>query len=460
MNRAKDSLRKHKMAPLLVLPCGAGKSVLAADIAKTTTSRGKRVLFIEQRDELCLQITNTFVNYGVDMELCDIGMVQSLGNRLATIEPPTLIIVDEAHHSVCKSYMKIFKAFPKAWRLGLTATPQRLDGKPMKPVFDDLIVGVSTKKLIEDNYLAQYRIYSLELADLSDIKVVRGEYEMGSRFENKKIYGDTVGAYKKLAEGRKAIAFCSTVKAAEDTAEEFRLRGYSAVALSGNTPLNERRRTMEMFRSGEVMVICNCGLFGEGIDVPDCSCVIMLRKTKSLALYVQQSMRAMRFMPGKIAIIIDHVTNCFEHGFPDEDREWSLEGKKKKEAKAPQLKTCPECSAVYPLGVRVCEDCGYEFYEEPEKEEPEREYVELKEVTQEMMARCRQLPYDHYKKLTSFEELENFRISRGMKQFWTYFKMLELKITEIPIQHKRNFERARFIQAQQELERQALASNP
>jgi superfamily II DNA or RNA helicase len=432
--KTRESLRKNKKAPLLVLPCGAGKSVVAAEIAKISTGRKKRVLFIVHRQELRQQIEKTFSLCGIDMELCDIEMVVTVGNHLDSTKPPDLIIIDEAHHSVSSSYMKIFNAFPDAWKLGLTATPERLDGKGMSAVFDDLVVGVTAQYLIEKGFLARYRMFSQELADLSNLKVANGDYDMGTLYEGKQIYGDTVKAYKKFADGLKAIAYCSTVKAAEETAEEFRLNGYSAAAISGDTLANERTQIMESFRSGEVMVLCNCDLLGEGIDVPDCSCVIMLRKTMSLTLYIQQAMRCMRHQPDKIAIIIDHVRNCFEHGFPDEERRWSLNGKERRMelSEEPQIKICPECSAVARLAAKVCESCGHVFYEEKEKEEVKLD-VELKEITKESMEANRLRPpsYWDYKRMTTFEELEAFRIARNMKKFWSIYSALELGI-DIP----------------------------
>ena len=109
INDVKTAYRKGRQAPCIVLPCGGGKSVIVAEIAKRTTAKGNRVLFIVHRKELCDQIRNTFEAWGVDMDLCTIGMVQTVCRHLEAIAPPALIITDENHHSKANSYMKIYK---------------------------------------------------------------------------------------------------------------------------------------------------------------------------------------------------------------------------------------------------------------------------------------------------------------------------------------------------------------
>jgi superfamily II DNA or RNA helicase len=442
MDLARRSFRNGKRSPVLVLPCGAGKTVIAAEMAKKAAEKGNRVLVIVHRREICEQIEETFKKYGVQMELCKIGMVQTVCNRTKDIEPPGLIIIDEAHHSTSESYLKVFKEFPEAKKVGLTATPERLDGQGLSKVYDDLVAGVAAKWLIENCFLARYRIYSMPLADVSRINVVRGEYDMGSLMESAQIYGDTVKNYKKLAGGLKAICYCASVKAAEETALEFKKSGLSAEAVSGKTPDKQRERIIESFRIGKIVILCNCDLLGEGIDIPDCSCVIMLRKTKSLTLYIQQAMRSMRYLEGKTAIIIDHVMNCYEHGFPDEERTWALDGKGAKKPGEALIKTCQNCSAVVPLAAAVCSFCGFKF---PISQKTGRERVEgeLVEVTPEMMKKRKKL---YFRDIQTFEHLEEYRQEHGFKQFWVFFTALELGI-EIPKQYERQEEIARRVKA-------------
>jgi superfamily II DNA or RNA helicase len=262
LEMVKQEMRKGKTSVLSVLPCGAGKSIIAADIARAATGKGNRVLFVVHREELCKQIRETFINYGVGMELCTIGMIQSIHNKTASIEEPTLIIIDEAHHEASKTYRKLKEAFPNAWRIGLTATPERLDRQKLD--FDAIVKGVTARWLIENGFLSPCKLYSMPLADVSELEVRRGEYDMGSVMENVQIYGDTVEAYKKLACGLKAIAFCSSVKAAEETAKKFTQNGVNAQAISGSTNKRQREQAMEDFRNGKILVLCNCEILSEG----------------------------------------------------------------------------------------------------------------------------------------------------------------------------------------------------
>ncbi|MDE5582386.1 MAG: DEAD/DEAH box helicase family protein, partial [Ruminococcus sp.] len=150
----------------IVLPCGGGKSVIVAEIAKRTTEKLNRVLFLVHRIELCEQIERTFRAWGVDMDFCSIMMVQTACRRLKKISRPSLIITDESHHSKSTSYRRIYDFFPNAYRLGVTATPVRLDGSGLGDVYQTLIEGVSAKWLIENRCLSPYTYYAPTVADM------------------------------------------------------------------------------------------------------------------------------------------------------------------------------------------------------------------------------------------------------------------------------------------------------
>src|SRR5690625_2831773 len=147
-----------------------------------------------------------------------------------------------------------------------------------------------------------------------------------------KIYVDVIKHYRELADGEQAIAYCHSVEASKETAEQFNNHGINAVHLDAKTPKKDRDEIIQKFRDREIQIVCNVDLIGEGFNVPDCSTVIMLRPTQSLSLFVQQSMRGMRYRPNKTSIIIDHVGNVNRHGLPDDDRQWSLKGRKESKA--------------------------------------------------------------------------------------------------------------------------------
>ncbi len=166
------------------------------------------------------------------------------------------------------------------------------------------------------------------------------------------IYGDVVGHYQKLASSRKAICYCASVKHSQEMAERFSKAGIPAAHIDGGTGKYELARIIEQFRKGKITVLCNVDLISEGFDVPDCSCAILLRSTQSLTLFIQQSMSCMRLKPGKRAIIIDHVGNYTRFGMPDDDREWSLEPKKKRKKMVDnknRIRQCPGCFYTFPF---------------------------------------------------------------------------------------------------------------
>lgn len=373
VEQVRQAWRQGYKAPCIVLPCGGGKSCIVAEMARRTTFGGKRVLFLVHRRELVEQIRATMLRWGVDMRLCEVGMVQTVTRRLKKTPAPSLIITDENHHSIAQSYKRIYEHFAGVPRVGVTATPVRLNGDGLGDVNDKLITGVSAKWLIEHNCLAPYDYYAPDVADLTGLHVSHGEYmaaDIEKAMVKNTVFGDVIKYYKKLAAGKKAVCYCASVRHSQRTAEVFRDNGIPAAHIDGSTPKAERDRMIAAFRSGEITVLCNVDLISEGFDVPDCECAILLRPTKSLTLYIQQAMRCMRYRPNKRAVIIDHVGNYARHGMPDDDREWSLEKKpktqqKKHSEKAEKAKQCPDCFYTFsppPAGQKtVCPHCGYVF---------------------------------------------------------------------------------------------------
>lgn len=214
LEKARAEYRNGAKSPCIVLPCGGGKSVIVAEMAKSATAKGNQVLFLVHRRELVEQIKHTFEWWGVDMNLCDVMMVQTASRHITQIRPPKLIITDENHHSKATTYCKIYNAFPESKRIGITATPIRLDGSELGDVNDRLVMGVSAKWLIEHKFLAPYDYYAPAIADLSGIKTSHGEFETGSMEKilmKSAIYGDVISHYKKLADGKKAICYLLTI---------------------------------------------------------------------------------------------------------------------------------------------------------------------------------------------------------------------------------------------------------
>ena len=417
-----------------VLGCGGGKSVIIATIAKAATDKGNRVLFLVHRKELVNQIKRTMDRQGLNPFLCSVSMVQTVSRMktLARTTPPSLIIVDEAHHALAAGYLRIFDYFPQATVVGFTATPQRMGTGGLGKVFQQLAESVSTKWLIQNHYLAPYHLYSVPLTDVKGIRTSHGDYdqkEIAKLMDKGTIFGGTVASWLQQAKGKKTIVYCASIKTSRATAEAFQSHGIPAAHLDGETPKAERDRIVQEFREGKILVLCNVDLFGEGFDVPDCEAVQLLRPTKSLTLFIQQAMRPMRINPAdpnKEAIILDHVGNYTRHGFPDDDHDWSLAEKKKKKKAETTTRQCPICYHVFipapGLGQIKCPFCGHLFEDEraPRAEQEELDGVTLEEI--------KESPYSDYRKATTWQQLEFFRKGKHYKLGWSLHKALELHI--------------------------------
>ena len=355
VTKARKSLATGNKGVLIQSPPGSGKSVVIAEIARLTTDKGNRVMFLVHRKELVEQITETFKANEVNLDLCTIMTVTKVANRLTLLPKPSLIITDETHHSRAKTYRNIYDYYSDVPRLGFTATPWRMSGKGFEDIYSEMVEGKSVKWLIENNRLAPYEYYSIPEADIGKLqKSSTGDYTNKSIEKALKstIFGDVVENYVKVASGQKTIIYAHSIEYSQKFADEFKGAGIKAVHVDSKTPSAERDEIMNDFRIGKIKVLCNVDLISEGFDVPDCTCVIMARPTDSLVLYLQQSMRCMRYQPNKTATIIDHVANYTRHFLPDTDRTWNLKGFEKKRKKQQRneneiaIKECPNCFGV------------------------------------------------------------------------------------------------------------------
>lgn len=424
VNEVREAYREGLKAPCVVSPCGSGKSVVIAHIAKQATDKGNRVLFLVHRKELKDQITATFKRSGVDMDLATVGMVQTIVRRLDKTPPPALIITDENHHALAKTYRKIYDFYEDVPRLGFTATPIRLNGAGLGEVNDKLIVGPSVEWLIKNHYLSPYRYFAPPSVDLSHLKKRHGEFTSKSiddamRQDARIIYGDAVKHYKRLADGEQSICYCHSVEASLAAKAAFNAAGIPAAHIDAKTAKAVRDKIIGDFRDQKIRVLCNVDLIGEGFDVPDCSTVIMLRPTASLSLFIQQSMRGMRYRPGKISKIIDHVGNVERHGFPDTNRVWSLRGEVKAQGGggSPQVKMCKGCFATVPAGTTECPYCGAAF--EPEVAPVEVVDGDLEEIKNTFSFT---VSYKEPSDCQSMAELYALADERGYKRGWAYYQ--------------------------------------
>lgn len=307
-------------------------------------------------------------------------------------------LVHNCHHAVAGQWRNVTDRNPNAFLLGLTATPERLDGKGLGiesgGVYEKLVLGPSVKSLIERGYLSQPRVFAPPINfDDSALRTIAGDYDvkqMSEMLDQPQIIGDCVRHYSKICPNMPAIAFCSTIEHARHTAEQFCNAGFNFKCIDGTMSDFDRRDAIEGLGSGRYDGLTSCNIISEGTDIPVVGCAIFLRKTKSLSLYLQQAGRVLRPYSGKeYSIILDHVRNVENHGFPEDERDWSLEGRRKQKRDEDEnfIRTCPQCYACYKSSLRACPVCGFgaenAIKSQREIEFIDAELVEIQKVQKE-----------------------------------------------------------------------------
>lgn len=415
--------------PLVVLPCGGGKTVVFAYMASQTQQKGNKVWFLVHRRELLDQTVETFKRFGIPMDNIFVGMVATVARRLDKMSPPDLIVIDEAHHASAATWKRIIERFDKAWLIGLTATPCRLDGKPLGQIFDTLIEGPTVSQMIRSGWLSDYRYLAPTVTDLSGLKKRGADYDRTDAADalmKRAIYGDVIQHWKAHADGLKTIVYCTTIEHSRAMAHEFRIVGIRAAHFDGNTPTKERRETVKAFRDGEITVLCNVDLIGEGFDVPDCWCCVLLRPTMSTGLFIQQSGRALRPQPGKTAVILDHVGNYIRHGLPATDRDWSLTERIKpvkqyREDGLLLVRQCEFCFHTFETGPEFCPACGMSV-RKTQEEIKRIEEIKLKEITERQAEQMKRNQRKQEGMARSYEDFRRIAKERGYHAGWAYHR--------------------------------------
>jgi superfamily II DNA or RNA helicase len=358
------------------MPTGAGKTQVFTYITAAMSQRDRRVTILVHRRELIAQASRKLTQAGVTHGIIAAGTlatntpiqvasVQTLVRRLEETPAPDLIIIDEAHHAAAGSWGKILDHWPDALRLGVTATPARLDGRGLRDNFDLIVHGPTVSDLTAAGYLAPSKLYAPPIkADLSVIPIRAGDFASdatAAAMDKPSITGDAIDHYRRICLGAPAIAFCCTTDHAENVAAQFRSAGFTSQAILGTTTIAQRDQQLKDLASGAIQILTSVDVISEGTDVPAVTAAILLRPTASLGLYLQQVGRILRPAPGKThAIVLDHVGNIHRHGWPDDVRTWSLDSKARRQrdnAPAPTVRTCPVCFAAF-KPQPICPCCG------------------------------------------------------------------------------------------------------
>ena len=268
-----------------------------------------------------------------------VASIQTLMNR----DKPDadLIIIDEAHLSCSASYKSIVKHYA------------------------DIVQVVPMATLIASGHLVKPRVFAPFTPDMRGVKKSKGDYDAtqtAALMDKKEITADIVKQWVTSALDRKTIVFASSVAHSKNIVAEFLAANISAKHLDANTPAKERDQTLAEWRDGQFTVLSNMGLFIEGLDVPAASCCILARPTKSLTIYLQAVGRVMRPHESKSdCVILDCAGLTYEHGFVDDAREWTLDGKAKKPREEMSVvHICEECAAAYSKAQHPdeCPECG------------------------------------------------------------------------------------------------------
>lgn len=324
--RIHDALREGYKRVLYVLPTGGGKTIIAAMLAQNAMAESKRILFTVHRRELVEQAVATLKDALPNTPIGEIAAgaqadpaapvqvasVQTLIRR--KIAPPDIVFIDEAHHARAETWERLLKRWPKAQRIGLTATPARLDGKGLGKHFDKMIEGPSIAELVDDGYLAGIKTLSPPPETIIQWRRNRDTVTVA----------DALKSYQHYAAGKRAIFFGWNIRHSQNMRDAFNSAGIRAAHVDGTTPPNIRDRVMRQFRDGELDVVCNFDIVSEGFDAPDCDCVIIGAPTASVVRYLQRAGRVMRPGEGKDAFILDLAGLVYYLGTPDQKREWTL----------------------------------------------------------------------------------------------------------------------------------------
>lgn len=363
-----DSLRTHQIeakakifdawetydSVMLQMPTGTGKTYLFTSLINDIIAAYKKerkeinILIVAHRNELLEQISATLSRFGIPHGFIQGSREQTFWRRVQVGSIMSLltdknyyniqhqkfdfIIVDEAHHSLAKTYVDLFNLFPDAKKLGVTATPWRLNHESFLKLYQTIILSPQISWFINNHLLADFDYVSIKpdseiqrLVNNSEIAST-GDFsneDIDNTFNNQRIRSKLFESYQRFASGRKGIIYAINKKHAANITELYCRHGVAAVAIDCDTPKDERENLIARFKAGEIKVLVNVEIFTEGFDCPDVNFIQLARPTKSLALFLQQVGRGLRIADGKEkTIILDNVGLYNYFGLPDADRKW------------------------------------------------------------------------------------------------------------------------------------------
>lgn len=440
---------------LFVLSTGGGKTYTFSYIADSAANLGTSVIIIVHRKELLLQASQSLTDLGIAHGMISPHFTPDPRQKVQVASIDTLLIrmkkrvfkfglciFDEAHHVVASNkWGRAWEGLGKPPMLGVTATPVRGDGKGLGDhcggVFKVMVQGAPLGELIRRGILINPTVYtSLEQPDLVGLKKDKdGDYslkDLAARVDKPIITGSALKQYQKICPGARTIVFCSSIEHAKHVVAEFNAAGYRFALLVGEPEMKDTERTAvnKALRKGELDGACTVDLVSEGYDLPDLGCCIMLRPTASESLFLQQVGRVMRRAAGKTQCwLLDHVGNVGsildgefkrKHGMPNEEREWTLDGREKKKGKKAAEKTidvaqCPKCFLAH-VPAPTCPGCGHVYV--VKAREIEQVDGDLHQLTPEMIEELKKQQRIERGSAHTMDELKAYAAKMGYSPGW------------------------------------------
>jgi len=326
---------KNQRSVMVQMPTGTGKTHLMAAVIRERLADG--VLVVAHRRELIEQIQQTLQTFGLSMDNeggVHVQSIQWLAKHLEEVQmKPGLIVVDEAHHALARTYRMLWEKWPEAKFLGLTATPCRLNGAPFTDLFDILLQSWDIRRFIAKGWLSDFEYVSARPDSVAARKIgmlrkrgADGDYqvrEMAAVIDCEESVEHLYRTYRTFANGRKGIVYAINREHARHIADYYTSHGVNCGMIDSGTPDKERAGMVEDYRSGRLQVLVNVDIFSEGFDCPEVEFIQLARPTLSLSKYLQQVGRGMRVSSGKKQVLIlDQVGMYLTFGLPTDDRNW------------------------------------------------------------------------------------------------------------------------------------------
>lgn len=424
-------MKQGKKRLIMCAPTGSGKTVMFSYMIKNALQKGKRCLILTHRAELLTQAGGTLSNLGLDIEIINpknknpdfdkmlyVAMTKTIMARIKKgyrhfLDKFDLIVIDESH---LQDFNNIFQYFdPYAYVIGATATPERKGNQTcLSEYYEAIVSEIKISELIEQGYLSKPLNYGVKI-DLKGIKSKGGDYDneqLGNEFNKIKLYEGVYENYNRLTPNKKAIIFSPNISASKKLVDELQKKGLNIKHVDGSMSEIERKSIIDWFILTPGSLLSNVGILTAGFDCPSIEVVILYRATKSLPLFMQMVGRGSRTTETKKEFtILDFGNNILRHGFWEDEKDWQLIKKVKKEGVAP-VKDC-KCGALVRASAKQCNYCGYIFPIPKTKDEIKK--IELEELKRNDI--------ELYNDFIKFEKLEIKETEKGYKKGWVVYQL-------------------------------------